>query len=69
MNIKYKIIPQDELQKHTREQVIQKVTHWFELKKKKYKRIADDENSELYTVTIYPNGEKTSKVKKYPLAE
>ncbi|MAN29113.1 MULTISPECIES: SixA phosphatase family protein [Mesonia] len=39
------------------------------LKKKKYKRIADDENSELYTVTIYPNGEKTSKVKKYPLAE
>lgn len=39
------------------------------LGKEKYKRIADDENSELYVVTIYPNGKKTSKVKKYPLSE
>ncbi len=39
------------------------------LKQNKYKRIEDDENSELYTVTISPNGKKTSKVKKYPLTE
>ena len=35
----------------------------------KYRRIADDENSELYTVTIYPDGKKTSQVKKFPLPE
>ena len=35
----------------------------------KYQRIADDENSELYTLTIYPDGKKTSQVKKFPLPE
>ena len=39
------------------------------LGKNKYKRIADDENAQLYTVTIYPNGKKTSNVERFPMPE
>ena len=55
MCIKYKIIPQDELQKHTREQVIQKVTHWFELKKQKYKSQPKQQDPNVKSIKVDEN--------------
>lgn len=55
MCIKYKIIPQDELQKHTREQVIRKVTHWFELKKQKYKSQPKQQDPNVKSIKVDDN--------------
>lgn len=54
MCIKYKIIEQSDLQKHTRDQVIQKVTRWFELKKQKYKSQPKQQDPNVKSIQVDP---------------